>query len=112
MKYYLITGFSSSVLTYLIILFIFTNSNNLNIGSTIKYRSTDGNFFYACIPTKGKNYETMYKNFKKYLAEESTIDKNQKLIRVSRKNYLNISRWLEYQSTPEWNFDKFQNSHF
>jgi len=104
MKYILI-ALSSSFLTASVITIIFFSDPALHALTInpISFKSEDGHFEYTTIPSKVRDHIAMEMAFKKYL---STLDSANKprLLRISRKNYLRISKWCEYKTLPEWQY--------
>jgi len=80
---------------------MFFSSNNFVIGNTINFSTLNGEFKFTCIPSKGRDYNMMIKEFNDYKTKNN-FDSKVKIYRTTRINYFNISRWCEYKFQPEW----------
>lgn len=102
-KYFFVAS-TSSILTIIFVAIAFFNTNNkLVIGEEIVFRSDDGLFEYTTMPSKGRDYKMMERAFFDHKQKEN-IGSDVKLFRITKKNYLNISKWCLYKSLPEWNY--------
>ena len=101
----MIAIFITSIITFILISIIFfSNSPEVKIGERIHFQSKDGNFSFTAIPSKGINYVELEKAFSKYKIENKISDEAYKVYRVTRKNYLKISKWCQYKTMPEWQY--------
>ena len=67
----------------------------------IHFESESGNFKFVAMPEKGRDYKMMERQFEAYKQKEQV---EEQVYRVSRKNYLNVFRWAEYRTVPEWRY--------
>lgn len=100
----ILTAILASVLTFISIsILFFYPSKNISVGEKIVFRSENGEFEFTTIPSTGRDFKMMEKAFSAYKLE-SGIDEGMKIIRVTRKNYLNISKWCAYKTQMEWQY--------
>jgi hypothetical protein len=102
-KYFFVASISSILTIIFVSIAFFNTPNKLVIGEKIVFRSDDGLFEYTTIPSKGRDYKMMEQAFINHKKKEN-IDGSVKLFRVTKKNYLNVSKWCSYKSLPEWNY--------
>ena len=73
------------------------------LGEWINFKSNEGEFYFESYPSKGRDYEMMERSFSDYKVKNG-LSENAKMCRVTRKNYLRISKWTDYRFQEEWNY--------
>jgi len=79
----------------LIILIICTNYYNNFALKSYSFCSTDGNFLYTAIPSKGRTEKMMKMTFEEFKGE-NVQRQSQILHRAFKRNYLKFWKWYEY----------------
>ena len=103
MKKIILTAILSSGVTFVAICYFFMTSSVWTFGEAIEFRSTQGDFYFEAVPSKGGDYEALESSFLDYKINYG-LSKDAKIYRVTRKNYLRINMWCDYKFMKEWNY--------
>jgi len=91
------------VLTFGLVCFFFFKSDFSLISPPIHFQTKCAEFKFSCIPSKGRDYKMMERQFEKFKIKHPD-SKDKKLYRITSKNYLNIGKWTEYKTRVEWQY--------
>ena len=75
----------------------------LEIGGRINFQNKTGEFKFTAIPSMGRDHLMMERQFTNFKLKNN-LNEDEKLYRVSRINYLNVSDWCKYKLMPEWQY--------
>lgn len=84
-------------------LFILFSLSHLKIGERIEFCTRDGSFTFTAIPSKGRGYEMMERQFVAFKAKNRQLG-DTLLYRTSAKNYWRINKWYQYSKMKEWQY--------
>jgi len=106
MKRTVIISLLSSIITFALIAGIFFNEKNtIIIAPGITFKSSDNGFHHTCYINKGCSYKDVERLFDEYL-KSNDLNSEIRLLRVSRRNYLNINMWCHYKNRREWHYPR------
>ncbi len=78
--------------------------SSVKIGKSYYVQDGNGGFQFVLVPSKGRDFEVMYRRLESY-KKENRLDDEVKLYRVMKKNYLDPSMWIDYQQNPYWDLE-------
>ena len=85
----------------LIILF---QISSIRIGQSFHVQNLKGDFEFSLAPTKGSDFEVMFRRLETY-KEENGIEDNIELFRTEKINYFDIRMWGNYWSNEYWDLE-------
>ena len=98
---YLIIVLMTIMLSFFVIATVYFSCQNMVLISSIRFQTKHNEFSFVAIPSKGRDYKMMEKQFQIF-KDSNPKFKNLTLYRVDIKNYLNVCKWLQYKARPEW----------
>lgn len=74
------------------------------IGEKINFQNRNGSFKFTAIPSMGRDYEMMERQFDTFIKENKVLPENTVIYRTTKKNYFKFSKWSEFKKMPEWQY--------
>jgi len=94
----------ASGIIFILGLLILIQISSIRIGQSFHVQNLKGDFEFELVPTKGRDFEMMYRWLETYKKENKITD-DVELFRTEKINYFDISMWGNYRSNEYWDLE-------